>query len=431
MLQMAKNDLYEVITKNGEKGLKYNFHAGQRQAWKSDKRFVFILSGTQSGKTVFAPPWLLREINRLGDGDYMVVSPSYPLQQKKVLPVYNDFLKNYLRLGEYKIQERIFHLHKNGYNSKVFFGSADNPDSLESATAKAAHLDEVGQKSFKLSSWEAVLRRLSIHQGRVLGSTTIYNLGWMKSEIYDRWKRGDSDIDVIQFASIMNPSFPKAEFERAKKVLPLWKFRMFYEGQYDKPAGLIYDSFNEEICKIDPIPLNPRWQRHIGIDFGGVNTAILWYAEEKINEQISNYYLYREYLGGNRSAAEHVSEVRRLSEGEWLVDFVGGSWSEGQWRREWDAAGINVRKPPINDVEVGINRVYGLHQENRIYVFNTCKGYLDEKMRYSRKLGENGEPTEVIEDKQTFHRLDAERYIISYLAELQGSDGIHAVVGER
>lgn len=38
---------------------------------------------------------------------------------------------------------------------------------------------------------------------------------------------------------------------------------------------------------------------------------------------------------------------------------------------------------------------------------------------YSRKLDAKGEPTEEIENKSEFHRLDAGRYIISNL----GSDG--------
>ena len=37
-----------------------------------------------------------------------------------------------------------------------------------------------------VQSWEAVLRRLALYQGRVLGGTTLYNLGWLKQQIYDR-----------------------------------------------------------------------------------------------------------------------------------------------------------------------------------------------------------------------------------------------------
>src|SRR5205814_10640183 len=97
---------------------------------------------------------------------------------------------------------------------------------LESATAKAALLDEAGQDSFGVEDWEAVLRRLSLSQGRVFLGTTPYNLGWLKSEIYDRWTAGDTAYEVIQFASTQNPAFPPAEYERAKATMPAWRFAM-------------------------------------------------------------------------------------------------------------------------------------------------------------------------------------------------------------
>ena len=406
------------LTEIKENRLEINFHPGQLRAWDSKKRFVFILAGTQGGKTEFAVPWMLREIKEKGEGEYLVVSPSFPLQEKKVIPTYLNILKDKLNLGEHKVGARQFILNKREFKEHpctIFFGSADNPDSLESCTAKAAHVDEVGQKSFRLSSWEAILRRLSIHEGRVLGTTTIYNLGWLKNEIYDQWVHGDPDIDVIQFPSIMNPAFPKSEYERAERTLPRWKFNMFYKGLYDRPAGMIYDCFDESICKIAPIALDPLWPRHVGLDFGGVNTAALWIAEHKVNEKVTNYYIYREYLAGGKSAAGHSAEFKKLSKGENIINWVGGSKSEGQWRLEFQQSGVSVRESPITDVEVGINRVYGLHKENRIFIFNTLKKYLDQKMSYSRVLDGSGNPTEKIEDKEKYHLLDAERYIFSHL----------------
>ena len=127
---------------------------------------------------------------------------------------------------------------------RIILRSAQSEGGLESATALTAWLDECGQDKFKLSDWEAVLRRLSLTEGRVLGTTTIYNLGWLKSQVYDRWKNGDPDFDVIQFKSIENPAFPMEEYRRAKRTPPLWKFRMFYEGESDRPAGAEGDRSN-------------------------------------------------------------------------------------------------------------------------------------------------------------------------------------------
>jgi hypothetical protein len=94
---------------------------------------------------------------------------------------------------------------------------------------------------------------------------------------------------------------------------------------------------------------------------------------------------------------------------------VGGSKSEGQWRAEFRVAGLPVMAPAVTDVEVGINRVYGTHRRDELFVFDDLARYLDQKLTYGRRLDSNGEPTEVIEDKETFHLLDAERYILGWL----------------
>lgn len=404
--------------------MELHFHANQWRAWDSTKRFILVLAGTQGGKTSFGPHWLYREICWRGAGDYMVVTPTYPLLEKKALPEFRRIFENALQLGSYvggslktftfseEGELRTFGK-KQDKRTTVMFGHAQDPDSLESATAKGAWLDEAGQKKFKLGSWEAILRRLSIHLGRVLITTTPYNLGWLKQKLWDEWqaaKQNHVDIDVVRFRSIDNPAFPREEYDRARRDLPLWKFNMFYNALFTRPAGLIYDSFNE-VEHVQPrfnIPEN--WQRYLGLDFGGVNTAGMFYAKEPGSNRL---FAYREYKAGGRTAREHIVE---LLKGEpRRPTAVGGAKSEQQWRDEFAQAGLAVQEPPISDVEVGIDRVYGCHSRNEIIVFDDLSGYLDEKMSYSRELDEMGEPTEKIEDKHDYHLMDAERYAISLL----------------
>jgi hypothetical protein len=59
--------------------------------------------------------------------------------------------------------------------------------------------------------------------------------------------------------------------------------------------------------------------------------------------------------------------------------------------------------------------VYGALKRGELFVFSSCAGVLDEIQSYGRELDERGEPTEKIEDKESFHRLDALRYAMSYL----------------
>ncbi len=385
--------------------------------------YLFGRSYIPTHNTSFYPHWLYREIQNKGPGDYIVATPTYPLLGIKALPEFRRVFEDYLFLGRYIGspthhftfsqfgEKKTFGNYGRDYRTNVFFGHASDPESLEAATAKAACLDEAGQKNFKLGSWEAIQRRLSIHQGRALITTTIYNLGWLKSQIWDRWRAGDEDIDVINFSSIANPRFPREEFERARRKLPRWKFDMFYKAIFTRPAGLIYDCFDDKLHTVPRFPIPDHWPCFLGLDFGGVHTAGLFYAQEP---GTNKFYLYREYMAGGRTVVEHAA---KLLENEPGIPFAaGGSKSESQWRQEFAMAGLPVREPVIDSVEVGIDRIYGAHKAGQIIVFDDLAGYLDEKLTYSRELDDKGEPTEKIEDKESFHFMDAERYLAPWFS---------------
>lgn len=404
----------ELVEYGGGK-IRLELHPGQTEAWDSLRRFVFVVAGTQSGKTSFGPWWLNREINDKGAGDYLAVTATYDLFKLKMLPEIRRVFEFLLGGWVYQANDRVLYsvrkVSRRGApvkaESRIILRSANSPGGLESATALGAWLDECGQDEFRLESWEATLRRLSLSQGRVLGTTTPYNLGWLKTQVYDRWAAGDKDYHVIQFKSIMNPAFPVEEYERARATLPGWKFEMFYNGQFARPAGLIYDVFSDA-HKIPPFEIPGYWPRFGGLDFGGVNTAAIGIAKDPDTEAL---YAFAEYLDGGKVAKEHAAALKPWGCRVW----VGGAKSEGQWRSEFAKAGLPIREPGITEVEVGINRVYGAIKSGSLYVFSTLARWLDEVGRYSRELDDMGQPTEKIKDKETFHLMDATRYIISYL----------------
>lgn len=410
-----------------------DMHPGQLRAWDSPKRIVAILAGTQGGKTSFLPWLLWREIQRQGAGDYIAATASYDLFKLKFLPAIREVFEHLFRWGRYWSGDRVMELADpdtgqflakradDAMWGRIVMRSAESGGGLESLTAKAALLDEAGQDGFTIDSWEAIQRRLALHQGRCFLGTTIYNLGWLKQRIYDPWERAKHqhpEIDVIQFDSTENPAFPRAEYERALASMPRWKFDMFYRGRYSRPAGLIYDCFQDDRHVCPPFAIPAEWKRYLGLDFGGVHMAGVFYAEEPTTKRL---YLYREYLAGNMTVAEHVAALLR---GEPSIPIcVGGSKSEDQWRKEFRRGGLPVQAPLISEVEVGIDRVYGMHRHDRISVFSTCTGYLDQKRSYAREVDGAGNPTEKIADKQTYHYMDAERYIVGWIAAM-GSGGL-------
>lgn len=404
-----------TISPDGD--LRLHFHVGQARAHTSKRRFVGVLAGTQGGKTSYGPWWLDKEIAECGAGDYIAATSSYDLFKLKMLPEMQEVFENVLQTGRYWSGDKVIELRnpntgeytkRNGDKpwGRIILRSAAAKGGLESATAKAAWLDEAGQDEFDVTVWEAILRRLSINQGRALLTTTVYNLGWLKSEVYDRWADGDTDFDVIQFASTMNPLFPREEYERAKATMPTWRFEMFYDGKFTKPAGMIYADF-EDWMVVEPFDIPKSWVRVVGNDFGGANTADVWLAQDP-KEDI--WYLYDESLTGDLSTPEHVNRAKKKAEGLEHVTAYGGAPGETQYRMDWRAAGFPVRQPLIGDVEPGIDRVTELIKDGRFRLFRTCKGVKDEIGKYRRELDDAGEPTEKIHDKHSFHRLDALRY---------------------
>jgi hypothetical protein len=415
--------------------LTLNLHPGQARAWQSTAREVYAFAGTQGGKTSFIPWWLWREIGRCGPGDYLAATATFDLFKLKFLPEMLEVFEHILRIGRYWASARVIELADpetgrfwaNKADEKmwgrIILRSAESKGGLESNTANAAVLDECGQDSFTLETYEAVRRRLSLRRGRIFGGTTLYNLGWLKNRIYDKWRAGGADIEIIQFDSTENPSFPVEEYLEARRDMPRWRFDMFYRGRFSRPAGLIYDSFDPAKHKVKPFTIPEEWPRFLGLDFGGVHTAALFYA---LDPESKRYYLYREYLAGGRTAKEHTHYLLR---GERGIPFaVGGSHSEEQWRDEFRSGGeiplggarvkvpgLPIREPDVKEVEVGINRVYGAHKRDQIIVFNTLDGYLQQKESYSRKVNEKGEVLEDIENKSAYHFMDAERYIIGWV----------------
>lgn len=397
-----------------------------------DRLYLCGISCIPTHNTVLGPVWLLREIQLKGPGDYLVVAPTFTLLELKALPAFKRYFEVQMKLGKYigspirrfefsaEGDEQIFGAHDPMYRTTVYFAYAEDPESLESMTVKAAWLDEAGQRKFKLGSWQAIQRRLAVNRGRALLTTTPYDFGWLKKEIFDRFEAGEKDYDVINFKSTDNPAFSQEEYDRAKASLPEWQFELFYNGNFQKPAGLIYNCVGtRNFCKRFPIPAT--WDRILGLDFGGVNTAAIFIAEEPFTPYL---YVYRTYKAGNRTAIEHCFYIQ---EGEPEFRLVaGGSKGEGQWRQEFRAGGtamINgvvrtvtgllIRKPKEADVKLGINRAYGAYKRGELIVFDDLEDIAAELNAYTWELDDKHEPTGEIEDKSTFHLMDAKRYIIS------------------
>jgi hypothetical protein len=408
-----KPTLYKVV--DGE--LELSLHPAQREAWLAKERIIAMLCGSQVGKTEFSVQWLKKEIDSTfnptdNNNDYAIVTSTFPLLDRKLQGEFLKIFRDQYDLGTFLEGKRIFQYYND--NRRIFLCSAENADSLEAATFKAVVLDEAGQDSFKRQTWEAVKRRLNVYRGRILICTTLYNWGWLKTEVYDKAMNGDKNIKIIHADSIMNPAFPKESWDEEMKNLPAWKFDMQYRGIYSKPAGMIYDSFDSavHVKKRSDFPNIPGdFPCYVGMDFGTEHTAAMFYCHDTQTDQ---WFAYQEYVGEKKSVPDHVENLKKLAGNSHIVEIRGGIKSEQGWRDDFGHYGWHILESKTRDVEQGILKVYAFHKTGKLFVFDDLLGYIDQKQKYSRILDEGNSylPTDKIKDKEWMHLMDAERGIL-------------------
>lgn len=409
----------------------------------SDHVFLCTKSYIRTHNTSFGGWWLWNEIQNKGRGDYLAVTATYDLFKLKMLPSLLLIFKNILGIGRYWVEDKIIEIAdpKTGEFlaersvdpmwARIILRSADSEGGLESTTASGAWLDECGQEKFKLGSFKAVRRRLALKQGRILMTTTLYQEGWLTEMFIDPVLKSNKskffrdgfgeidytedeklDVGLIQFDSTVNPTFSVEEFESQSELLSEEEIAMFLRGRKAGSSRYrIYDVFDpqEDVC--EPFAIPSDWKRYWGIDFGGVHMACVYYAEEPKTRTL---YCYREYMGGSKEIEQYAKDIKAGEIGIPRL-CVGGAKSEDQWRKEFAKYGLPIAKPSVSDVELGIKRVYAVNKQHKIVYFKTCNGIINEKKIYQRERDSMGNPKNEIKDKNKFHWLDCERYIISQI----------------
>ena len=383
--------------------------AGQESLLRDFKsRTLAAIAGTGGGKTLLLYWWLHSRMEAYPGHTWGMAEPTYPLLSKVILntsdperPSLEEYFKAVGHNPQYHAVDRIMETHF----GKIYLGSADNPGSMQGAALKGYALDEAGL--MKLLAFYTALQRTSAQEGQVFLATTPYNMGWLKTEIFDR--AGD-DVHVETWRSIDRPGFPLGEYEAMRQRLPSWLFAMLYDAQFERPIGLVYDSFDSKQCIKDSFPIDKSWPVYVGHDFGRANPAAMFYAVVPTSGDI---FPFAEYLPGSKSVSDQVEDFKKITLGLNVIRRVGGNPQEQGWRDDYTAHGWPISEPKIKDPKLRIARVYAMHKLNKIFPFSDLRHYLDEKMSFSYKLNDNYTVDEKIENEEAYHLMSAEGYILS------------------
>lgn len=405
------------------------FHEYQREAWSCNAMEAVCLAGSQGGKTAIQAYWLLRELKRCfefiksqGSGVALYVGPTLELLRKQAIPAFRRLFESELNLGKFTENPGKFVFSDEGlirvfgtaeFPVSVHFVYANDSSNLESVTACCAVWDEAGQKENKRESHEALNRRLNVARsagfGRALYGTTPYEWGWFKNFC-------DSlpDGAVITFPTWANPKIDRAVIEAEKERMPLWRWEMMYLGRFTRPAGQVFDCFDDQHnVYVGTVP--QKWPRMLGIDFGLVNMAGVSLAQEMSEDgPTGRYYLHARYKEAGPDMRHHAQGLI-MAAGAFPQYAQGGSHQESGWRQSLQLGGLHCGEPVERSVEVQIARLYAAVKARRLLIHKDLRDVLDEVYTFSYVLDEAGQPTDKLDGEQKYHYIAALRYIADYV----------------
>ncbi len=426
-------------------------HPHQAELLQAPQRFIAAICGAQGGKTTVGAVWFLREIfdsySRGERHDWLICAPTAKVLAQSTLPKFNEFFPK--DWGEYKEQKQCYEL---VWGNRIYVRSGDEPDHIEGMTVKGAWFDEPGQMVQQM--WINVQARLAVLRGRLIMTSTPYELNWFwrdielkAGHINGRKIEGDNvepDIAVFKWKSKDSPYFPQEEYDRAKRSMSPEMFRRRYDGEFTRLEGLVYREYDPKRHLVKPFPIPGEWKRFAGLDFGSDHpTAAVCIAQKPeiaadkakgIAYEPSKFYVYREFYK-SRCLLNEVSSFLQSEPLAYILADPRGAQERDELARFYGVKRLQIAD---NSIDMGVERVKMLLREDRLFfVEGRVPNTLDELVAYHYGAyhpdrASKDEPVKVHDDA-----MDAMRYAFSrtvdglYQGKLFKTQNVHAVARAR
>lgn len=317
--------------------------------------------------------------------------------------------------------------------STIWLGGLDKASKVLSSERDIIYVNQA--EELILKEWEILRTRASMRAGHM---PFAWLFGDCNPEHPQHWIKTMSDQGVftmLQSSHRDNPeiydpetgeltSQGKQRLAVLKKATGATRQRLFL-GLWAAPEGAIYEVFEEARHKVEAFTPPPLWPRAVGIDPLGAYIGGVFVAYDVANQRLNVYREYLEPFGiTTRKHCENLLELAGYDAGgykqrldaENIAAWVGGGPSERQARLDWEDNGIPLLESGVFEVWSGIDRIIELLDTGRLVIHDCCPNLLSEIGSYRRTL-KNGIPTDNIENKDTYHLLDALRYIVAWLTK--------------
>lgn len=352
--------------------------------------------------------------HRSPDDNFIIAADTYKTLSQATIPKFLTFAKG---LGHLNRQSGEFKTH---WGSTVYLRTATEPESMEGITnVRRIWVDEAGKTSRYF--FENVMGRAAFKEAPIDLTTTPYAMNWLAALCEEATDGKREDVNFVNCRSIDSPYFPKAEYERQKKLLDPRRFAMKYDGVFGKMEGLVYDLYEE--CLIQSFPLPPGTKFYAGVDWGYFPDPFALVLRAVTPE--GRHYRIGEYFKNYLTIDDIVKTVGSYH-GIYRFERVICDPSQPAHIEELNRKGIPA-SPADNDIRFGIDLHYSLMKQGRFFIFeDMCPTGVDEYSTYHYPEQKELSVDQSLKDSarvpvsQNDHGLDADRYLSRELLRLDG-----------
>ena len=260
-----------------------------------------------------------------------------------------------------------------------------------------------------------MLGRVARLQGKLLYTSTPYAMNWLYTEVEQPFKSGErKDIFMVQFDSSQNPSFPKEEFERQRRILDPKTFRRKYMGIHERMEGLVYEIDLEENF-IEPFIMEKSTRCFAGVDFGFVEGHEFAITVRAITEDGMRMSVAVLKMAGLDPIAQ-IEQAQRLKNHykieHFYCDPARPDMIEAFNRAGLRASGFYGERKQYRLIIPGINKHIELIRSGYYKIFRgRCQFLEDEYSTYHWPENSDGEIVKEVPVPKNDHLMDAERYV--------------------
>lgn len=299
-------------------------HPGQQVVHNCDARFRVLANGRRWGKTKFSVIEILKRA--LNDpGEYWWVAPTYKIAQRAWMLWDTDTgVVNGERVP--MIPRELYHNIKGESlkeiygGSRLYFLSADNPESLIGSGIKGVVMDEAARCS-SVAWYQSIRPALGDHRGWAILISTPRAKNWF----YNEWMRGRDkekfpDYECFNASSHQNIYLPEEEFAAWKRDMPEDAYRQEILAEFLDDSGTVFRNISSCVyTDLDNIPKNGPW--FIGVDLARIHDYTVITVMHAATKKVVDIIRFNNIDWNVQK--QTIAEIGRKYMGTMVIDATG------------------------------------------------------------------------------------------------------------